>query len=99
MKLWAELKHPNVVPFIGFHLGEDVAWLISTWASNGNVQDYLSKNEVDWPTRLRIVLDIASGLVYLHRMNPPVCHGDIKPGNVLIGHDIRGMLADFGLSR
>ncbi|KAG9048645.1 hypothetical protein FS837_012354 [Tulasnella sp. UAMH 9824] len=79
MKLWAELKHPNVVPFVGFHLGEDVAWLISAWAPNGNVQDYLSNNEVDWPSRLRIVLDIASGLVYLHGMNPPICHGDIKP--------------------
>ncbi|KIO24455.1 hypothetical protein M407DRAFT_76947, partial [Tulasnella calospora MUT 4182] len=53
------------------------------------------------------VLDVASGLVYLHGMNPPICHGDIKPvsmvlcflGNLLIAHDMRGMLGDFGLSR
>ncbi|KAG8949533.1 hypothetical protein FRC04_008466 [Tulasnella sp. 424] len=117
MKLWAELKHPNIVPFIGFHIGEDVAWLISDWAPNGNVQDFLTESEVDSATRLRIVMDVASGLVYLHGLDPPICHGDIKPvsvtvtlpqalanskllqGNILINHEIRAMLADFGLPR
>lgn len=55
MKLWAELNHPNVVPFVGFHIGEDIAWLISDWAPNGNVQDFLTESEVDSATRLRIV--------------------------------------------
>ncbi|KAG8949535.1 hypothetical protein FRC04_008468 [Tulasnella sp. 424] len=99
MKLWAELKHPNIVPFIGFHIGEEVAWLISDWAPNGNVQDFLTERKVDSATRLGIVVDVASGLVYLHGLDPPICHGDLKPGNILINHEIRGMLADFGLSR
>ncbi|KAG8949531.1 hypothetical protein FRC04_008464 [Tulasnella sp. 424] len=58
--------------------------------------------------RVTIVMDVASGLIYLHGLVPPICHGDIKPalansellqGNILITHEIRGMLADFGLSR
>ncbi|KAG9048644.1 hypothetical protein FS837_012353 [Tulasnella sp. UAMH 9824] len=99
MKVWADLKHPNIVPFVGFHLNQDVAWLISSWASNGNAHGYLMKANADFSTRLKLLLDAAEGLAYLHGRNPPVSHGDIKSPNVLISEEIRGMLGDFGLSR
>ncbi|KAG8986246.1 hypothetical protein FRB90_004125, partial [Tulasnella sp. 427] len=99
MKVWADLKHPNVVPFVGFHLDPDAAWLISEWASKGNAYDYLLKAQSDFKGRVKLLLDAAEGLAYLHGLNPPVCHGDIKSANVLVTEDIRGMLGDFGLSR
>ncbi|KAG8926120.1 hypothetical protein FRC01_009320 [Tulasnella sp. 417] len=99
MKVWADLKHPNIVPFVGFSLDEEVAWLISSWASKGNAYDYLVKSKADFPTRLKLLLDAAEGLAYLHGRNPPVVHGDIKSANVLIAEEVRGMLGDFGLSR
>ena len=52
---------------------------------------------------LKALLDIASGLDYLHAMG--VVHGDLKTANVLLkgsAKDARGFvckLADFGLSR
>ncbi|KAG8986232.1 hypothetical protein FRB90_004146, partial [Tulasnella sp. 427] len=99
MKVWADLKHPNVVPFVGFHLDPDAAWLISEWAAKGNAYDYLLKAQSDFKGRVKLLLDAAEGLAYLHGLNPPVCHGDIKSANVLVTEDIRGMLGDFGLSR
>ncbi|KAG8934434.1 hypothetical protein FRC00_012135 [Tulasnella sp. 408] len=108
MKVWADLKHPNIVPFVGFHLNQDVAWLISSWASNGNAHGYLVKANADFSSRLKLLLDAAEGLAYLHGRNPPVSHGDIKSldpdispvkPNVLVSEEVRGMLGDFGLSR
>ncbi|KAE9411082.1 kinase-like protein, partial [Gymnopus androsaceus JB14] len=43
-------------------------------------------------------IQIAEGLFYLHRLDPPVVHGDIKGANILISDDRRCCLADFGLS-
>ncbi|XP_044183686.1 uncharacterized protein LOC122964234 [Acropora millepora] len=43
---------------------------------------------------------MANGLMYLHTLNPPISHRDLKPDNILL--DIRSLmvkLADFGLSR
>ena len=34
--------------------------------------------------RARVLLHIARGVVYMHELNPPVIHRDIKGGNVLL---------------
>uniref|UniRef100_A0AAV1TM24 Protein kinase domain-containing protein n=1 Tax=Peronospora matthiolae TaxID=2874970 RepID=A0AAV1TM24_9STRA len=47
----------------------------------------------------RLAIDIIEGLVYLHSLNPPLVHGDLKSANVLLRSDLRAKLTDFGLSR
>jgi serine/threonine protein kinase len=46
--------------------------------------------------KLRLALDIAEGLAYLH--NNRVVHRDMKSGNVLVDGDGRAKIADFGLA-
>ena len=46
-----------------------------------------------------MLLDIVSGVEYLHDQSPPVLHRDLKSQNVLFGRDGRLKLCDFGLSR
>ena len=48
--------------------------------------------------RLRICVDVASGLAYLHAQSPAVVHADLKSLNVLLDEHGKAKLADFGLS-
>ena len=48
------------------------------------------------PDVIRLGRDILRGLEYLHRL--ALIHNDIKPGNVLIGPQGRGMLTDYGIA-
>jgi serine/threonine protein kinase len=48
---------------------------------------------------IRTALDIASGVHYLHSLNPRVVHRDLKSASILLGVGGCAKIADFGLSR
>ncbi|KIO27169.1 hypothetical protein M407DRAFT_36208, partial [Tulasnella calospora MUT 4182] len=99
LKVWASANHPNILELVGYYLSENLgsAQLISPYMSNGNVKDY---TKIDQPAlALLQVRGITSGIYYLHGCNPPICHGDLKPPNVLVNDNIEAGLCDFGLAR
>ncbi|KAG8941967.1 hypothetical protein FRC00_012117, partial [Tulasnella sp. 408] len=100
LKVWAQTKHPNILKLVGFHLRDDhkCAQFISPYMANGNVKDYIKKNQPNIATRLKFVRGITSGIDYLHHYDPPICHGDLKPSNVLVNDDVDTVLCDFGLA-
>ena len=50
--------------------------------------------------RIRILKDVAAGVLYLHEgWESKVLHRDIKASNVLLDKDMNGRLGDFGLAR
>ena len=55
-----------------------------------------SSQELTWPMRYRISLDMTIGLHHLHQQG--ILHRDFKSLNVLLDLNFRAKLADFGLS-
>ncbi|RXW24276.1 hypothetical protein EST38_g1558 [Candolleomyces aberdarensis] len=98
MIIWYNHRHPNLLPFEGIFQPDDSfekAYLVSPFYANGTVVEYLKR----YPSveRRLLVLDVLSGLSYLHRNN--IVHGDIKGANVLVDSQGIACLADLGLSR
>ncbi|KAF9068273.1 kinase-like domain-containing protein [Rhodocollybia butyracea] len=99
--LWRQLNHPNILPFLGVNteMFSPSFCIISPWMFNGDIISYAQKNPLDLDAKLKHTAQIAEGLVYLHGLDPPVAHGDIKGANILISDDCNSCcLADFGLS-
>ncbi|KAH0580640.1 hypothetical protein H2248_002126 [Termitomyces sp. 'cryptogamus'] len=94
--LWAQLSHPNILPFYGLvQIGSRLAF-VSRWAKNGNLEDYLKTGNPDANNRLLLCLDTAAGVEYLHKND--IVHGDLKGANVLVDSSGHAALADFGLA-
>lgn len=67
---------------------------LAQWASEGIRLAAMSREQ-----RLALFVDIATAVAALHSV--PLCHGDLKPGNVLIADGTAGprvRLVDFGSS-
>ncbi|KAG8909526.1 hypothetical protein FRC00_009934, partial [Tulasnella sp. 408] len=95
--IWGRLVHPNVVPLRGYSLDEDgTPAIVSRWMDNGDVLTYLARHH--FADRRKLVRQVAEGLLYLHSQKPPVVHGDLKGGNVLIDRDGDAALCDFGMA-
>ncbi|KAF8680700.1 hypothetical protein AX14_004496 [Amanita brunnescens Koide BX004] len=96
----AKLNHPHITPFYGISFDFDKAdspCLVYPFYASGDLMSYLK--ETPQASRLELICQVASGLAYLHGLNPPVIHGDIKGSNVLINDNGRACLSDFGLGR
>lgn len=65
----------------------------------GSLEDRLRRTNVPfpWNLRLRTAVQVAQGLVHLHRLRPQVFHRDVKSAHILFGADNVAKLADFGL--
>nr|DAD40005.1 TPA_asm: hypothetical protein HUJ06_014328 [Nelumbo nucifera] len=70
--------------------------------SNGSLSQLLFKVEehLIWKERLRIALDIARGILYLHEeCETHIIHCDIKPQNILMDEFWTAKISDFGLAK
>ncbi|KAI4974231.1 hypothetical protein ZWY2020_047511 [Hordeum vulgare] len=67
----------------------------------GSLADQLSAEActLDWDKCYKIIKEICEGLHYLHNLDAPILHMDLKPANVLLDKDMVAKLCDFGLSR
>ncbi|KAL2254248.1 UNVERIFIED_CONTAM: putative leucine-rich repeat receptor-like protein kinase [Sesamum indicum] len=103
IELLSRIHHKNVVSLVGFcyELGEQM--LVYEYISNGTLRDCLSGKSgfwLDWNKRLKVALDAARGLSYLHELtDPPIIHRDVKSTNILLDNNLNAKVADFGLSK
>ncbi|XP_062506312.1 uncharacterized protein LOC134182887 [Corticium candelabrum] len=98
------VRHPNIVLFIGCGSTEATRepFLVLEYMSKGTLCDILyGDNPLDFSHNQKIgfALDIARGMRFLHGLNPPRIHRDLKSANLLVSDNWVVKVSDFGLGR
>ncbi|XP_052182980.1 LRR receptor-like serine/threonine-protein kinase GHR1 [Diospyros lotus] len=106
-KKFANIRHPNVVGLRGYYWGptQHEKLILSDYISPGSLASFLYDRPgrrgppLSWAQRLKIAVDVARGLNYLH-FDRAMPHGNIKAANILLdGTDLNARVADYCLHR
>ncbi|PKA66857.1 Serine/threonine-protein kinase [Apostasia shenzhenica] len=107
--LLSRLNSKFLVGLLGYCADQHHRLLVFEYMPNGCLQQHLhptlskegpATRPLDWRTRLRIALDCAKGLEFLHEHSvPAVIHRDFKCSNILLDHNFGAKVSDFGMAK
>ncbi|KAG4188921.1 hypothetical protein ERO13_A08G194800v2 [Gossypium hirsutum] len=103
--LLSKIRHQNLVCLEGFCYESKKQILVYGYLPGGSLADYLhgpnsQKFSLSWVRRLKIAVDAAKGLDYLHNgSDPRIIHRDVKCSNILLDAQMNAKVCDFGLSK
>jgi len=101
-KAVANLRHPNIVQVHDFDIQDELIFMVMEFIDGTNLHTRLVEvgNQGErLPIKLigSIINDIAGALDYAHSKG--MLHRDIKPSNILLDHDDKAYLTDFGIAK
>ncbi|KAJ3676435.1 hypothetical protein LUZ60_003847 [Juncus effusus] len=100
----SQLSHPNLVKLIGYCLEDHHRLLVYEFMPNGSLENHLFKKgssyePLSWNLRMKIALEAAKVLAFLHSDEARVIYRDFKPSNILLDSNFTAKLSDFGLAK
>ncbi|XP_062509731.1 uncharacterized protein LOC134185865 isoform X1 [Corticium candelabrum] len=103
IKFMQTMRHRNIVLFIGAGKTSPQAqpFLVVEFAHRGSLRHVLDdvSIEIDQNRKIDFALDASKGMEFLHKLNPPRIHRDLKSENLLVCKSWIVKVADFGLGR
>ena len=93
----AKLDHPNIIPIFAVESAGDLHYFVMKFVSGESLEQVLAAGPLTIEHCQEYLWEAARALGHAHKRQ--VVHRDIKPGNIMLEHDGRVMLADFGISK
>ncbi|HOH20169.1 MAG TPA: protein kinase [Anaerolineaceae bacterium] len=91
-----EIDHPNIAKIIDVGLFSGSIYIISEYIPKGSLLPRMNK-KIPWKKAAKIIASLARTIEYAHKKK--ICHGDLKPTNILFREDGTPVIVDFGLRR
>ncbi|KAF9592999.1 hypothetical protein IFM89_019726 [Coptis chinensis] len=99
LEILCNIRHVSVVNLLGYCIEMGERLLVYEFMPHGTLHDHLhgGLSPLNWNVRLKISMQAAKGLEYLHKdVVPPIVHRDVKASNILLDSDWAARI-DFGL--
>ena len=100
-RLLAQMRHPNIVQFIGvyFEEGSCVPILVMEFLPTTLARCIDTYGVLPEEVSYSILHNVALGLDHLHSQIPPIIHRDLSANNVLLTPNVTAKISDLGVAR
>ena len=100
-QLLAQMRHPNIVQFIGvyFEEGSPVPILVMEFLPTTLAKCIEAYGVLPKEVSYSILHDVALGLYHFHSQTPPIVHRDLSANNVLLTPNMTAKISDLGVAR
>uniref|UniRef100_A0A3Q3J059 Protein kinase domain-containing protein n=1 Tax=Monopterus albus TaxID=43700 RepID=A0A3Q3J059_MONAL len=71
--------------------------MVIEYMSNGSLNTLLADHTLMWPKKFQMIHEISMGMNFLHSMNPPLLHLNLKTSNILLDDHLHIKISDYGL--
>ncbi|CAI5966185.1 unnamed protein product [Closterium sp. NIES-64] len=93
--------HPHLVKLLGYN--PEARCIVYESLPGGTLEDRLltegGRKTMKQKHRLRIAAEASEALLFLHHLDPPILHQDVKPGNVMLNEDLSCKVGGVGLAK
>jgi DNA-binding SARP family transcriptional activator/DNA-binding beta-propeller fold protein YncE len=94
--LRAGLEHPSIPPVLDYWREPGAAYLVVPRLDHPSLSDVVDAGTLSFEDAIGAIRQVTTALVAAHRRG--LVHGSLRPSNVLMDHEGRVHLMDFGLS-
>lgn len=107
INILSQMRHPNVISMLGGNIDQENPFFLTEYCGGGDVESYLQRQRQRtggiYKTPLRLAMQwatsFAEALAYMHGLQNPVIHRDLKPMNLLLTSTLTLKVADFGIAK
>ncbi|XP_031745296.1 probable inactive receptor kinase At4g23740 isoform X1 [Cucumis sativus] len=107
MMLIGNLRHPNILPLVGYYSAKDEKLLIYKYQRRGSLHEMLEsciegKQKFPWRIRLSIACGIAKGVGFIYQRSNThgsIPHGNLKLSNILLNENNEPKISEYGITK
>ncbi|XP_054460584.1 ankyrin repeat and protein kinase domain-containing protein 1 [Anoplopoma fimbria] len=91
----AKVRFKHIVSIYG--LCSEATAVVMEYMTNGSLKDLLASHTLMWPKKFQMIHEASMGMNFLHSMNPPLLHLNLKTANILLDDRLHVKISDFGV--